>query len=160
MSLDCSPVIPNFRAEVSRKIAIITGLFSAFVSNYVPASFAGASTADLWLGFEAFGLMGAYSLYALAAVISVYFVIRHVHETRGLELEEMPGGSAPTPPLDTVMVLDAGDWQWRDCGQNFSFSMIYYENQRLALSLRHLSLGETPGMRRRLTSDWEENTCA
>ena len=37
------------------------------------------------------GLMGAYSLYALAAVISVYFVIMHVHETRGLELEEMRG---------------------------------------------------------------------
>ena len=37
------------------------------------------------------GLMGAYSLYALAAVISVYFVVRHVHETRGLELEEMQG---------------------------------------------------------------------
>ena len=37
------------------------------------------------------GLMGAYSLYALAAVVSVYFVIRHVHETRGLELEEMQG---------------------------------------------------------------------
>ena len=37
------------------------------------------------------GLMGAYSLYALAAVISIYFVIRHVHETRGLELEEMQG---------------------------------------------------------------------
>ena len=37
------------------------------------------------------GLFGAYSLYALAAVISVYFVLRHVHETRGLELEEMQG---------------------------------------------------------------------
>ena len=37
------------------------------------------------------GLMGAYSLYALVAVVSVYFVIRHVHETRGLELEEMQG---------------------------------------------------------------------
>ena len=37
------------------------------------------------------GLMGAYSLYALAAVVSVYFVLRHVHETRGLELEEMEG---------------------------------------------------------------------
>lgn len=37
------------------------------------------------------GLMGAYSLYALAAVVSVFFVIRHVHETRGLELEEMEG---------------------------------------------------------------------
>ena len=37
------------------------------------------------------GLMGAYSLYALAAVLSVFFVIRYVHETRGLELEEMEG---------------------------------------------------------------------
>ena len=37
------------------------------------------------------GLMGAYSLYALAAVVSVYFVVRFVHETRGLELEEMEG---------------------------------------------------------------------
>ena len=37
------------------------------------------------------GLAGAYSFYAAAAVVSVYFVIRYVHETRGLELEEMPG---------------------------------------------------------------------
>ena len=37
------------------------------------------------------GLMGAYSLYALAAVVSVFFVIWYVHETRGLELEEMVG---------------------------------------------------------------------
>lgn len=39
----------------------------------------------------AIGLAGAYSFYAAAAVVSVYFVIRYVHETRGLELEEMPG---------------------------------------------------------------------
>ena len=37
------------------------------------------------------GLAGAYSFYAAAAVVSVYFVVRYVHETRGLELEEMPG---------------------------------------------------------------------
>lgn len=37
------------------------------------------------------GLMGAYSLYALAAVVSVYFVVRFVHETRGIELEDMEG---------------------------------------------------------------------
>ena len=29
----------------------------------------------------AIGLLGAYSLYALAAVLSVFFVVRHVHET-------------------------------------------------------------------------------
>ena len=37
------------------------------------------------------GLAGAYSFYALAAVVSVFFVIRWVHETRGLELEQMRG---------------------------------------------------------------------
>ena len=37
------------------------------------------------------GLAGAYSFYAAAALLSVYFVLRHIHETRGLELEEMPG---------------------------------------------------------------------
>ena len=37
------------------------------------------------------GLAGAYSFYAAAAVASVFFVVKWVHETRGLELEEMPG---------------------------------------------------------------------
>lgn len=38
----------------------------------------------------AIGLAGAYAFYAAAAA-SVYFVMRYVHETRGLEPEEMPG---------------------------------------------------------------------
>ena len=37
------------------------------------------------------GLSGAYGIYALAAVVSVWFVLRFVHETRGVELEEMQG---------------------------------------------------------------------
>ncbi|RDS84513.1 MFS transporter [Dyella monticola] len=37
------------------------------------------------------GLAGAYGLYAAAAIISVFFVRRCVHETRGKELEEMEG---------------------------------------------------------------------
>jgi sugar porter (SP) family MFS transporter len=37
------------------------------------------------------GLAGAYGLYTIAAVISVYFVLRYVHETRGKELEQMEG---------------------------------------------------------------------
>jgi MFS transporter, SP family, sugar:H+ symporter len=37
------------------------------------------------------GLAGAYGLYTLAAVISIYFVLRCVHETRGKELEQMEG---------------------------------------------------------------------
>ena len=37
------------------------------------------------------GLTGAYGLYALAALISVFFVLKMVHETRGRELEDMQG---------------------------------------------------------------------
>ena len=37
------------------------------------------------------GLAGAYGLYTLAAVLSVFFVLRYVHETKGRELEQMEG---------------------------------------------------------------------
>ncbi|WP_036166729.1 sugar porter family MFS transporter [Massilia sp. 9096] len=37
------------------------------------------------------GLAGAYGLYTLAAVVSIYFVVRSVQETRGKELEQMEG---------------------------------------------------------------------
>ncbi len=37
------------------------------------------------------GLAGAYGLYTLAAAISIVFVLRYVHETRGRELEQMEG---------------------------------------------------------------------
>ena len=37
------------------------------------------------------GLAGAYGFYATCALISVFFVRRWVHETRGLELEDMRG---------------------------------------------------------------------
>lgn len=35
------------------------------------------------------GLAGAYGLYALGALLSVFFVMKMVHETKGKELEEM-----------------------------------------------------------------------
>ncbi len=37
------------------------------------------------------GLAGAYGLYTLAAIASVVFVLKYVHETRGKELEQMQG---------------------------------------------------------------------
>ncbi|NNE68873.1 MAG: sugar porter family MFS transporter [Rhodothermales bacterium] len=37
------------------------------------------------------GLAAAYSIYAFFALVSVWFVLRFVHETKGLELEEMAG---------------------------------------------------------------------
>jgi hypothetical protein len=37
------------------------------------------------------GLAGAYGLYAAAAALSIVFVLKCVHETRGKELEQMEG---------------------------------------------------------------------
>ena len=37
------------------------------------------------------GLAGAYGFYAVCAFLSIIFVKKMVHETRGIELEEMPG---------------------------------------------------------------------
>jgi SP family sugar:H+ symporter-like MFS transporter len=37
------------------------------------------------------GLSGAYGFYALSAAVSVWFVLKFVHETRGVELEDMRG---------------------------------------------------------------------
>ncbi|MCU1057286.1 MFS transporter [Stenotrophomonas maltophilia] len=37
------------------------------------------------------GLAATYGIYLVAAIISVIFVVRHVHETKGKELEQMEG---------------------------------------------------------------------
>lgn len=37
------------------------------------------------------GLAGAYGFYMVCAVISIFFVMKMVHETRGVELEDMQG---------------------------------------------------------------------
>ena len=37
------------------------------------------------------GLAGAYGIYTVAAAVSIFFVLRYVHETRGKELEQMEG---------------------------------------------------------------------
>ena len=37
------------------------------------------------------GLARAYGIYTFFAVVSVFFVMRYVHETKGKELEQMEG---------------------------------------------------------------------
>jgi SP family sugar:H+ symporter-like MFS transporter len=37
------------------------------------------------------GLAGAYGFYTLCAILSIVFVVKMVHETRGVELEDMSG---------------------------------------------------------------------
>ena len=39
----------------------------------------------------AIGLAAAYSIYAAAAALSIIFVFKFVHETKGVELEDMQG---------------------------------------------------------------------
>ena len=37
------------------------------------------------------GLAAAYGIYAFFAALSIWFVLRLVHETKGVELEDMEG---------------------------------------------------------------------
>jgi len=37
------------------------------------------------------GLGGAYSIYAVCSLISLFLVLKFVHETKGIELEDMEG---------------------------------------------------------------------
>ncbi len=53
------------------------------------ANFAITMTFPMLLG--SIGLGGAYGLYAFFAVLSVIFVLKSVHETKGMELEQMQG---------------------------------------------------------------------
>ena len=56
-----SVMAPAYISEIAparfRGTAIIFGLFSAFVSNYFLADFAGASTAEFWMGYQAWRWM-------------------------------------------------------------------------------------------------------
>ncbi|MCK2047167.1 MULTISPECIES: sugar porter family MFS transporter [Chromohalobacter] len=59
----------------------IAGLFQ-WVSNF-------AITMTFPIMLASIGLTGAYSFYAICAVISIFFVIKFVRETKGRELEDM-----------------------------------------------------------------------
>lgn len=59
----------------------ISGLFQ-WVANF-------AITMSFPIMLAAIGLAGAYSIYAFFAVVSIFFVIKLVKETKGKELEEM-----------------------------------------------------------------------
>jgi SP family sugar:H+ symporter-like MFS transporter len=51
------------------------------------ANFAITMTFPILLG--SFGLAGAYGLYTVSALLSIFFVIKYIKETRGVRLEEM-----------------------------------------------------------------------
>ncbi|KCZ50414.1 sugar porter family MFS transporter [Hyphomonas pacifica] len=55
------------------------------------ANFAITMTFPIMLATAGVGLTGAYGFYAICALISVFFVVWAVKETKGLELEDMQG---------------------------------------------------------------------
>ncbi len=61
----------------------VSGFFQ-WISNF-------AITLAFPLMLVSIGLAGSYGFYAICALISVFFVYKMVHETRGKELEEMEG---------------------------------------------------------------------
>jgi MFS transporter, SP family, sugar:H+ symporter len=54
---EIAPARIRGRLATIQQIAIISGLFAAFVSNYLLAKVAGASTAELWAGYQAWRWM-------------------------------------------------------------------------------------------------------
>ncbi len=54
---EVAPAAYRGRLATVQQVAIISGLFCAFVSNYVIAQFAGASTSEFWLGHAAWRWM-------------------------------------------------------------------------------------------------------
>ena len=61
----------------------ISGL-SQWLSNF-------AITMTFPMLLTGIGLGGAYGLYTLGAIISIFFILKFIHETKGKELEEMKG---------------------------------------------------------------------
>ena len=61
----------------------VSGLFQ-WLSNF-------GITMTFPIMLTSIGLSGAYGFYALSALVSVWFVLKYVHETRGVELEAMQG---------------------------------------------------------------------
>ena len=65
-----------------------SGLAVSGLAQWV-ANFGITMTFPIMLG--TIGLMGAYGFYAICAFISIFFVMKMVHETKGTELEQMQG---------------------------------------------------------------------
>ena len=72
---EVAPARYRGRLTTIQQIAIISGLFMAFVSNYLLADLAGLSTAELWLGFDAWRWMFWIELLpASLFLIALFFI--------------------------------------------------------------------------------------
>ena len=94
-----------------QQIAIIFGLFIAFVSNYLLANYAGASTAMLWLDFEAWRWMFWIELFPAGLFLVMllfipesprYLVLRGRAADAGKVLTRLYGASAASRKLNEI----------------------------------------------------------
>ncbi len=101
-----------------QQIAIITGLFMAFVSNYMIAAAASSSTAGFWLGFEAWRWMFwieilPAALFFLALMIIPesprYLVLSKRREEAVVVLERLGGRAAALVKVEEISASLASD---------------------------------------------------
>ena len=115
---EVAPARYRGRLMTVQQIAIITGLFSAFLSNYLLAASAGASTADFWLGFAAWRWMfwvemGPAALFFFGLLLVPesprYLVLRGRGERARAVLERLFGpteGEAKLCDIDASLAAD------------------------------------------------------
>ena len=103
-----------------QQIAIIAGLFIAFISNYLLAGVAGSSTAEFWLGFEAWRWMfwveilpASIFLVALFFIPESprYLVLRQQRDTALAVLTKLMGAAEAQTKVDEIDASLAADHQ-------------------------------------------------
>lgn len=115
---EIAPAQYRGRLTTIQQIAIIVGLFTAFVSNYLLANTAGASTAEFWWGYEAWRWMFWIEL-APAALFFVallfipesprFLVIKGDTATASSVLAKLYGDQVAQAKLNDVQVSLASD---------------------------------------------------
>ena len=79
------------RAHIGSALACLAVATGLAVSGFFQWGSNFAITMTFPIMLTSIGLAGAYGFYALCAAISVIFVLKYVHETKGIELENMKG---------------------------------------------------------------------
>ncbi|MDP5032897.1 MAG: sugar porter family MFS transporter [Paraglaciecola sp.] len=115
---EIAPARLRGRLSSIQQVAIITGLFAAFVSNYLLANFAGASTAEFWLGFAAWRWMFWIELVPavlfLAFLVFIpesprYLVLRKKDQQAAVVLARLYGAEQGQQKLVEIQQSLAGD---------------------------------------------------
>jgi sugar porter (SP) family MFS transporter len=108
---EVAPARYRGRLATIQQIAIITGLFSAFLSNYLLAKFAGSSTAEFWWGYQTWRWMfwmeiGPAAVFFLALFFIPesprYLVASGRKDRAKAVLTRLYGGAFATQKVDEI----------------------------------------------------------